>query len=143
IEEHKEYNNDNNNDDEDMDLGNLQAKYNNGGIDISWDYSGPDASFESDINGQTQSVDSTSEHFDGAEPGETYNITVTPVAGDQRGDREETSNTITNNDENNNDKATEKNQKENENKKEENENEEDNNSENNVAAKIINFINFF
>src|SRR5699024_192960 len=59
-------NNDNNNDDEDMDLGNLQAQYNNGGIDISWDYSGPDASFELDINGQTQSVDSTSEHFDGA-----------------------------------------------------------------------------
>src|SRR5690625_2318854 len=136
-------NNDNNNDDEDMDLGNLQAQYNNGGIDISWDYSGPDASFELDINGQTQSVDSTSEHFDGAEPGETYNITVTPVAGDQRGDSEETSITIPNDEDNNNDNSSEEEQNENENNNEENENEEDNNSENNVAAKIINFINFF
>ena len=126
-----------------MELSNLQAQYNNGGIDISWDYSGPDASFELNINGQTQSVDSTSEHFDGAEPGETYNITVTPVAEDQRGDSEETSITIPNDEDDNNDNSSEEDQNENDNNDEENENEENDNGENDVAAKITNFINFF
>lgn len=97
-------------DDENMELSDLDADYNNNGIDVSWQYSGPEATFEVSVNGETQSVDSTSVHINGADPGETYDITVTPVVDDQRGDSKETSITIPEDDEDdNNDSSNENN----------------------------------
>lgn len=48
-------------------------------IDVTWDYSGPPASFEVDVNGQTQTVSSNGIEISGAQPGTTYTISVTPV----------------------------------------------------------------
>src|SRR5699024_1586186 len=48
-------------------------------IDVAWDYNGPPASFEVSVNGQVQTVDSQGIEISGAQPGETYKITVTPV----------------------------------------------------------------
>ncbi|HLR79951.1 MAG TPA: PBP1A family penicillin-binding protein [Bacillota bacterium] len=76
-------------DDEDKDddeeklgsVSNLNAKYvaDSSIIDVAWDYNGPPASFEVSVNGQVQTVDSQGIEISGAQPGETYKITVTPV----------------------------------------------------------------
>ena len=75
-------------------ISDLDAQYNNGGIDVQWNADGPEATFEVDVNGDTQTVSSTSVHLNNAEPGKTYTITVTPVAGENRGDSKQTSITI-------------------------------------------------
>lgn len=51
-------------------------------IDVSWSYDGPDASFEVDVDGKTQAVDSEGIEISGITPGETYTITVTPKGED-------------------------------------------------------------
>lgn len=48
-------------------------------IDVSWDYNGPPASFEVAVNGQVQTVESLGIEISGAQPGEKYTITVTPI----------------------------------------------------------------
>lgn len=60
---------------------NLHADYSESSkaIDVSWDYDG-DASFEVNVNGQTQTVSSNGITIGGAQPGQTYTITVTPVS---------------------------------------------------------------
>lgn len=81
----------------------LTATYNeeNDVIDVSWNYDGPDASFEVSINGQTQSVESTGIEISGAPPGETYTIAVTSVGqdSDERGETQSTEVTIPGNEE--------------------------------------------
>ncbi|MBP1969578.1 penicillin-binding protein 1A [Virgibacillus natechei] len=75
----------------------LSASYNEGDslIDVSWQYDGPPASFEVDVNGETQTVDSNGIEISGATPGETYTINVTPVGqnGDNEGVRGDTQST--------------------------------------------------
>ncbi|MFC2948337.1 PBP1A family penicillin-binding protein [Virgibacillus sediminis] len=61
-------------------------------IDVSWQYNGPPASFEVDVNGQTQTVSSNGLEISGAQPGETYSIAVTPI-GENEGVRGETRST--------------------------------------------------
>src|SRR5699024_1267174 len=50
-------------------------------IDVTWNYNGPPAMFEVIVkpDGQTQMVNSKGIEISGANPGETYTITVTPV----------------------------------------------------------------
>src|SRR5690625_4217312 len=48
-------------------------------IDVSWNYNGPPASFEVDVNGQVQTVSSNGIEISGAKPGTDYTITVTPI----------------------------------------------------------------
>src|SRR5699024_2911540 len=48
-------------------------------IDVNWDYEGPPASFEVDVNGQKQNVDYNGIEISGANPGESYTITVTAI----------------------------------------------------------------
>lgn len=58
----------------------LVAHYdeNRGIIDVSWDYNGPPATFEVEVRGQTQVVESNGIEISGVGPGE-YTITVTPI----------------------------------------------------------------
>lgn len=64
---------------------NLKAEYSDdGSIDVSWDYDG-DATFEVSVNGQTQTVSSNGITVGGAQPGQTYTITVTPMISSGRG----------------------------------------------------------
>jgi penicillin-binding protein 1A len=79
----------------------LNASYDeaNGLIDVTWSYNGPPASFEVDVNGQTQMVDSNGIEISGATPGQDYSINVTPIGQNGanegvRGDTESTSITI-------------------------------------------------
>lgn len=74
----------------------LSAKYNedNQSIDISWEYDGPDATFEVKINDDTQSVQEKNIEVSGVSPGKTYDITVTPVVDDEKGPSSKTSITI-------------------------------------------------
>ncbi|MBY7143519.1 PBP1A family penicillin-binding protein [Virgibacillus sp. NKC19-3] len=71
----------------------LSASYNedNAIIDVSWQYNGPSATFEVDVNGQTQTVESNGLEITGASPGQTYTINVTPIG--QNGDRGDTQST--------------------------------------------------
>lgn len=48
-------------------------------IDVNWDYEGPPASFEVDVNGQKQTVDYNGIEISGANPGESYTIIVTAI----------------------------------------------------------------
>lgn len=75
---------------------NLTAKHNesDNALDISWDYDGPDASFQVDINGNTEQVQSKQIKVQGVSAGETYKITVTPIVDDEKGPSSETSITI-------------------------------------------------
>ncbi|UJL48069.1 PBP1A family penicillin-binding protein [Virgibacillus sp. NKC19-16] len=59
----------------------LNASYSeeNAIIDVSWQYNGPPATFEVDVNGQTQTVESNGLEITGASPGQTYTINVTPI----------------------------------------------------------------
>ncbi|MCC2251260.1 PBP1A family penicillin-binding protein [Virgibacillus sp. AGTR] len=59
----------------------LSAAYNeaNSEIDVSWNYNGPPASFEVSVNGQTKTVEANGLKIDGAQPGQSYTISVTPV----------------------------------------------------------------
>lgn len=83
-------------DEEIAEITGLSAQYNetNQSLDVSWNYDGPDATFEFKINGETQSVTSKSIEISGVSPGNTYNITVTPIVDDERGPSSETSITI-------------------------------------------------
>jgi len=69
----------------------LKANYDesNESISVNWSYDGPEAKFEVDINGNKQTVDSTSIDIRNVTP-DTYTITVTPVVDDKRGDSKET-----------------------------------------------------
>ncbi len=73
----------------------LQASYNeaNSSINIQWQYSG-DAQFEVDINGEKQTVQSRNIQINGVTPGNTYNITVTPIVNGNRGEPRSTSITV-------------------------------------------------
>src|SRR5699024_8536901 len=113
---------------EEEDIGeieNLQASYDasSNTISATWDYDGDGATFEVDINGQKDSVSSTSLQFSNVEPGTTYTITVTPVVDGEQGNRKSTNKNRTNNDKNKkeNDNSNGNNQQEN------NENETQNN----------------
>ena len=77
----------------------LEATYNeaNSSIKASWQYNGPPAQFEVDINGQTQTVQSNTVQINGATPGTTYTIAVTPVADGKRGEQKSTSITVESN----------------------------------------------
>lgn len=55
-------------------------------IDVSWNYNGPPASFEVDVNGQVQTVSSNGIEISGAKPGTDYTITVTPIG--EKGDND-------------------------------------------------------
>ncbi|WLV25942.1 PBP1A family penicillin-binding protein [Aciduricibacillus chroicocephali] len=68
-------------------VSNLQASYSesSGAIDVSWDYDGS-ATFEVSVDGQTQTANSNGITINGAQPGKTYTITVTPFANGERGD---------------------------------------------------------
>lgn len=84
----------------------LHASYNeaNSSINIQWQYSG-DAQFEVDINGQKQTVQARNIQINGVTPGNTYNITVTPIVNGNRGEPSSTSITVdaqNDNDEDNN-----------------------------------------
>src|SRR5690625_7641725 len=57
----------------------LQAKIEDGLIDVSWKYNGPAAVFEVDVNGQKQTVQSNGIEITNISAGQTYTITVTPV----------------------------------------------------------------
>lgn len=74
----------------------LQASYqeSTGSLQISWQYSGPAAQFEVDVNGSKQTVQSTSIQINGVTPGSTYSITVTPIIDGKRGSPQSTSVTI-------------------------------------------------
>ena len=65
-------------------------------IDVSWNYDGPTASFEIDVNGQKQSTDSNGIEISGVSPGETYTINVTPIGKEDgaKGGSQSTSVTI-------------------------------------------------
>ncbi len=83
----------------------LDATYNDekDAIDVSWNYDGPTAAFEVDINGSKQTVQSHSVQINGVTPGETYKIIVTPLVDDKHGKASEVSITIDEKpDENNN-----------------------------------------
>ncbi|MDY0405727.1 PBP1A family penicillin-binding protein [Virgibacillus sp. 179-BFC.A HS] len=71
----------------------LNAKYRDGIIDVNWNYNGPDAVFEVSVNGQNQTVQSNGIEISGANPGQTYTITVVPVGkeGDKKGPENSTS----------------------------------------------------
>src|SRR5699024_10961451 len=93
---------------EEEDIGeieNLQASYDASSNTISetWDYDGDGATFEVDINGQKDSVSSTSLQFSNVELGTTYTITVTPVVDGEKGNSKSTSVVVPDDDENNND----------------------------------------
>lgn len=86
----------------------LSASFNeaNASINVTWQYNGPSAQFEVDINGSKQTVQSKSVQINGATPGNTYTITVTPIADGNRGESRNTSITVPandNNDDQNND----------------------------------------
>jgi penicillin-binding protein 1A len=76
----------------------LSASYDEGNdfIDVTWSYNGPPASFEVEVNGQTQTVESNGIEIGGITPGQDYTINVTPI-GQQganngvRGDTQSTS----------------------------------------------------
>lgn len=111
----------------------LEAEYldDNSMIDVSWDYDGPQASFEVDVNGQTQTVDSNGIEISGAEPGTSYTITVTPI-GDNGNNGEARSTTVEVPQEDNEEEPDEDEPDENEpdeDENEEDENEEENNDE--------------
>ena len=72
----------------------LQAAYNNGIIQVNWQYNGPPAQFEVDINGEKQTIQSRSVQITNASPGNTYTITVTPIANNSRGEPRSTSVTV-------------------------------------------------
>ena len=57
----------------------LQAKIEDGLIDVSWKYNGPAAVFEVDVNGQKQTVQSNGIEISNISAGQTYTITVTPI----------------------------------------------------------------
>jgi penicillin-binding protein 1A len=76
----------------------LSAQYDEGNaiIDVTWSYNGPPASFEVDVNGQTQTVESNGIEISGATPGQDYTINVTPIGQNGanegvRGDTQSTS----------------------------------------------------
>ncbi len=74
----------------------LNASYNeaNNSIKVSWQYNGPPAQFEVDINGEKQTVQSNNVQINGANPGTTYTITVTPVVDGNRGESRSTNITV-------------------------------------------------
>ena len=84
---------------------NLQAAYNeaNQSINVTWQYNGPSAQFEVDINGQKQTVQAQSIQINNVAPGTTYTITVTPISGENRGSPQSTSVTVPANTGNGND----------------------------------------
>jgi len=76
-------------------VSNLQAEYSesNQSIDVSWDYDGS-ANFEVNVDGQTQTTSSNGITINGAQPGKTYTISVTPTANGTTGDAASTQITI-------------------------------------------------
>src|SRR5699024_6264529 len=64
-------------------------------IDVDWNYNGPPASFEVEVNGEKKTVDSNGIEISGIASGETYTITVTPIGknGVNKGVRGESSST--------------------------------------------------
>jgi len=61
-------------------------------IDVSWQYDGPDATFQVAVNGETSIVESTGIEISGVTPGTTYSISVTPISR-QSGEAGEASST--------------------------------------------------
>src|SRR5699024_1262794 len=64
---------------------NLSAEYieSENMIDVSWDYDGPDASFEVTVNGQTQTVQSLGIEITGDfSPGGSYTVNVVPIGAE-------------------------------------------------------------
>lgn len=82
--------------DEIPEVSSLSATYNedNQSLDVTWEYNGPDAQFEIDINGDKQTVQAQKLQVNGVSAGRTYTIRVTPVVDDTRGPTSETSITI-------------------------------------------------
>lgn len=73
-------------------------------IQVTWDYNGPPAQFEVDVNGQTEIVDARQLTISDVRDDTTYSITVTPVDDDIRGESKNTKVTVQfSNDDNNND----------------------------------------
>ena len=63
-------------------------------VNVSWQYNGPPAQFEVTINDHIQTVQAQSIQIEGVTAGSTYQITVTPIAGDNRGSPQSTSITV-------------------------------------------------
>jgi len=74
----------------------LNASYNeaNSSISASWQYNGPSAQFEVDINGEKQTVQSNNIQINGVSSGGTYTITVTPIVNGNRGASQSTTVTV-------------------------------------------------
>lgn len=74
----------------------LQASYDSGTIDVSWNYDGPSAKFEVNVtpdggSAQQQTVSSNGIKIDNAKEGTTYTIDVTPIGDDgDKGDTQDT-----------------------------------------------------
>src|SRR5699024_4035449 len=68
-------------DEEIPEVSSLSATYNedNQSLDVTWEYNGPDAQFEIDINGDKQTVQAQKLQVNGVRAGRTYSIHVTPV----------------------------------------------------------------
>src|SRR5699024_2237330 len=101
-------------------------------IQVTWDYNGPPAQFEVDVNGQKQIVDSRQLTVNDVQNDTTYSITVTPVDDDVRGESKNTKITVQFSDDDNsgNNDSNENNNDNNENEDNSNGNQEneDNNS---------------
>src|SRR5699024_1865101 len=103
----------------------LSAEYNesNQSLDISWEYDGPDATFEVKINDDTQSVQEKNVEVSGVSPGNTYDIIVTPIVDDEKGPSSQTSITIDDEEEDSEDETEDDKQDENNEEEEEDEQE--------------------
>lgn len=75
---------------------NLSVTHNesNNALDVSWNYDGPAAKFEVTINGEhRQEVQSNGVTVNGAEPGTTYEITITPISTENESNKGKSSST--------------------------------------------------
>src|SRR5699024_2106276 len=76
-------------DDEDLGrVSNLKANYqkSNQSIDVSWVYDGDVDHFEVTLNGQSETTTDKNISFNGIDESGTYEITVTPIKDDLKGD---------------------------------------------------------
>src|SRR5699024_800651 len=109
----------------------LSAEYNesNQSLDISWEYDGPDATFEVKINDDTQLVQEKNVEVSGVSPGNTYDIIVTPIVDDEKGPSSQTSITIDDEEEDSEDETEDDNQDENDEEDEQEQEQEDTDTE--------------
>lgn len=70
----------------------LQAVYNEAAntISVNWSYDGPPAQFEINVNGEIKTIQATSLEITNITPGQSYTISVTPVADGKRGETRST-----------------------------------------------------